>query len=228
MDNQPFTSNQPDRPVTQTPITQPTQDKHAHKFIPGYVALIILVALAAGIYIWQHKKVTTLNKSVATLQSQADNLKKQNAQLQLTVAADKKKLQNSTVATTLDKSIQTYSAASLFQKCQANNVNATGTWGESSASVSYHDFNGDNVQDVLVSAKIPGTMGYSQGCVYTVKDGKLVSLWHLGESDFIAQSTLSVNSKNQIVYKGLVTNSTTAKTVIYVWSPAKDTFTVQT
>jgi hypothetical protein len=56
--------------------------KHAHKFIFGYLALLLLVAAIAGVYSWQHKKVTSLDAQVSSLQKQQAAANKQIASLQ--------------------------------------------------------------------------------------------------------------------------------------------------
>jgi outer membrane murein-binding lipoprotein Lpp len=78
MDNNPVqpTSSQP----LQTPVPapgSPVNAKHAHRFIFAYFALIILVAVAGGVYAWQHKKVNDSNTRIASLQSQLSGLQSQ-------------------------------------------------------------------------------------------------------------------------------------------------------
>ncbi len=68
MDNQP-TAAIPN-PQPPAPVSTPPKIKHAHKFIFGYLALIVLVAAVAGVYTWQHKKVNTLNAEIKTLKSE--------------------------------------------------------------------------------------------------------------------------------------------------------------
>jgi hypothetical protein len=51
-------NSQPD--TTQPPVAV----KHAHRFIFGYISLIILVAAVAGVYAWQHNKVKSLQSEV--------------------------------------------------------------------------------------------------------------------------------------------------------------------
>lgn len=51
-----------------------TNVKHAHKFILGYLVLIVLVAAVAGVYGWQHKKVDSLNTQLSSLQKQVTTL----------------------------------------------------------------------------------------------------------------------------------------------------------
>jgi cytoskeletal protein RodZ len=58
-------------------VTPPIKVKHAHKFILGYIALILLVAALGGVYSWQHKKVNDSNAKIASLQSQLSSLKSQ-------------------------------------------------------------------------------------------------------------------------------------------------------
>jgi len=127
---------------------------------------------------------------------------------------------------TLNKAIEAQKAANLFQKCQTNNINDQTDWQDSGASVIYRDFTSDNIEDVLVYAKIPGTMGYSRGCVYTIDSGNLKLLWRLQDSDFLPQSDFSVNASSQIVYSGKQTTSggITDTFVLYAWSAPTKTF----
>ena len=126
----------------------------------------------------------------------------------------------------LDKSVEGLKAANLYQKCETNVINSSDDWQESPASVAYRDFDGDNTQDVLVYAKLPGTKGYSRGCVYTMSSGALKQLWRLGDSGFLDQSDFSINDKNQIVYSGKQTTSggLTDTFVLYQWSDKTKTF----
>lgn len=55
----------------------PEMKKHAHRFIFGYILLILIFIAIGSVYSWQHKKVTNLNKQVATLSSQVNSLEKQ-------------------------------------------------------------------------------------------------------------------------------------------------------
>ena len=49
-----------------SPVVLPPVKIHsAHKFIYGYVGLIILVAAVVGVYVWQHNKVTSLDTQLA-------------------------------------------------------------------------------------------------------------------------------------------------------------------
>lgn len=134
-----------------------------------------------------------------------------------------------TTPTPLDKSIEAKTAESLFQKCQTNNISNTTDWADSPAYKLYADFNIDNIEDVLVWAKLPGTMGYAQGCVYTIQSGSLKNLWRLKEADFLPQSSFSVNAQNELVYSGKQTTSggITDTFVLYKWIPSKNTFDPQ-
>lgn len=57
--------------------TQPIKVKHAHKFVYGYLIIIIFAAVVFGVYGWQHNKVKSLNKQVTALNSQVTTLQKQ-------------------------------------------------------------------------------------------------------------------------------------------------------
>jgi outer membrane murein-binding lipoprotein Lpp len=78
MDNQPSVIV-PDTqsPEPSPPIKPPVRVKHAHKFIFGYIALIVLIAAVGGVYSWQHKKVNESDAKVASLQSQLNSLQNQ-------------------------------------------------------------------------------------------------------------------------------------------------------
>lgn len=68
---EPSYTTQPSKPeVTSSPV----HINHAHKFIYGYIALIVLAAAMGGIYAWQHKKVNSLNTKVSSLQGQVTTL----------------------------------------------------------------------------------------------------------------------------------------------------------
>jgi hypothetical protein len=65
-------------------VTPPVKIQGAHKFIYGYIGLIVLVAVVVGIYVWQHSKVSKLDTQAATIsaelsaeQNQVTSLKSQ-------------------------------------------------------------------------------------------------------------------------------------------------------
>jgi hypothetical protein len=51
-------------------VVPPVKIRGAHRFIYGYVGLIILVAAVVGVYVWQHDKVSSLNAQVTAISSQ--------------------------------------------------------------------------------------------------------------------------------------------------------------
>jgi hypothetical protein len=61
--------------------------KHGHKFIYGYLAVLVFVAGLSGVYSWQHSKVTTLSTQLASLSNQVKNLKNSSATETASVAA---------------------------------------------------------------------------------------------------------------------------------------------
>jgi cell division protein FtsL len=85
---------------TEPTNTQPPQSttiertKHKPKFMFGYIVLIILVVALAGVYVWQHKKVTSLGNQLSSSKTQTNSLQKQVSSLQTTI-----KQNNSIVAT---------------------------------------------------------------------------------------------------------------------------------
>jgi hypothetical protein len=56
--------------VTNPAILPPVKIHGAHKYIYGYVGLIILVAAVVGVYVWQHGKVTSLDTQLAASNSE--------------------------------------------------------------------------------------------------------------------------------------------------------------
>src|ERR1017187_9171027 len=86
---------QPPEPAPMAPVTPP-KIKHAHKFIFGYLALILLAVAVAGVYNWQHMKVVNLQNQAISQELQIAKLNKQVAALQTTVKKDT----SSTSATT--------------------------------------------------------------------------------------------------------------------------------
>jgi len=59
------------------------------KFIFGYVALVILLIAVAGVYVWQHEKVTDTNSRLSSSKTQTINLQKQVSSLQTALNQDK-------------------------------------------------------------------------------------------------------------------------------------------
>lgn len=86
---------QPPETTPVTPVTPP-KIKHAHKFIFGYLGLILLVVAVGGVYSWQHNKVVNLQNQSISQELQIAKLNKQIAGLQTTVKKDT----SSTLATT--------------------------------------------------------------------------------------------------------------------------------
>jgi len=74
MDNQ--RNTEPTAPQSSMPKA-PEKIKHVHKFIYGYIALLVLAAAAGGVYGWQHKKVTNLDAQISSTKTQVANLQKE-------------------------------------------------------------------------------------------------------------------------------------------------------
>jgi len=55
--------------VSPTTSTSSVHVKHAHKFLFGYLVLLVFAAALAGVYNWQHNKVNTLSNQVASLKT---------------------------------------------------------------------------------------------------------------------------------------------------------------
>jgi hypothetical protein len=72
MDNQNQGNQSPESySNTQTIVpAEPVKPKHGHNLILSYMVLIIFLAAIAGVYSWQHKKVTNLNKQMSDLNAQ--------------------------------------------------------------------------------------------------------------------------------------------------------------
>lgn len=180
-------------------------------------ALIIVLGVGIGAGWWfgrRHNKPTS--------QTPANN--SQNSTI-----APSTTLPSTAPTSSLDTAIEAKTAASLFQKCQTDNITVTSNWEESPANNLYADFNSDDIEDVLVWAKLPGTMGYAQGCVYSIQNGVLKNFWRLKEADFLPQSAFSINTQNELVYSGKQTTSggLTDTFVLYKWNPSKNTFDPQ-
>jgi hypothetical protein len=84
--------------VTQPMVEGPVKIKNAHKFIYGYVGLIVLVVIVAGVYVWQHDKVSTLNQQLVVADSALSSEQKQVTSLEA-------KLAKATVTPTLGLSV---------------------------------------------------------------------------------------------------------------------------
>ena len=86
----------PPSPQTAAPQVTPIQTsnvKHAHKFIFGYVGLVLLAAAVGGVYYWQHGLLSTANDTIATQNTEITSLKKSVS----TLTADNKKLNSKNV-----------------------------------------------------------------------------------------------------------------------------------
>ena len=86
MDNQPVVISPSTQPPevnsssVPTPESEPTPPhlikiKHAHKFIFGYIALLVLAAFIAGIYSWHHKTKPPVSASLHTNSTNTPTLK---------------------------------------------------------------------------------------------------------------------------------------------------------
>jgi cell division protein FtsL len=66
-------------PTTLQPLkpTEPKKMKHMPKLMFGCIVLVILIVAVAGVYEWQHKKVTDLDTQLSSTQTQVANLQKQ-------------------------------------------------------------------------------------------------------------------------------------------------------
>lgn len=61
---------EPETPTAPPVIIPPVKIKSAHKYIYGYVGLIILIAVVVGVYEWQHSKVKSLDAHVAAVNAE--------------------------------------------------------------------------------------------------------------------------------------------------------------
>ncbi len=114
--------------------------------------------------------------------------------------------------------ISKFEPAGLFAASQSRQLTNFTAWTDSPVSVEYRDFNDDGVNDSFVSAKLPGTMGYSIAAVWTTgADNKPKELWYLPSDQYVAQSSWTVNSTNTLVNSGKQDNSGTITTKINNW-----------
>ena len=98
---EPSSTSLPDSTSSPMPSPEPTHAppvkiKHARKFIFGYIALIVVMAVIAGVYNWQHKKVISLNTQLSSLNNQVSSLQKQVTSLNSTI----KKIQAASASST--------------------------------------------------------------------------------------------------------------------------------
>lgn len=130
-------------------------------------------------------------------------------------------------ATAPGQDITSYTDANLFMKCISGNVDNQDLWADSPASVAYADFNSDGVKDALSYGTPPGTAKVAEGCVYTIKGYGPALLWKIPDS--LAQSSISVNGSNQIIYTGYPhpSDAENPVTYTYTWSSAQGTFVNQ-
>lgn len=200
--------------------------KNKYGFGVVEVLLIVVAVAIAGFVAWYvlHAKTSTDKILQNTTLGQGQTVKTPKAK---TSSTGNKTTNAKPVS--LDKAVESLKTANLFQKCETNVINDQADWQDSPASVLYRDWNGDNVEDVLVYAKQPGTMGYSRGCVYTMDAGALKQLWRLDDSSLLAQSDFSVNDKKQIVYSGKQTTGSGIQDtfVLYQWDPVAKIFKAQ-
>ncbi|HUD10720.1 MAG TPA: hypothetical protein VMR28_03550 [Candidatus Saccharimonadales bacterium] len=103
-------------------VSAPPKAKHAHAFIFGYLALIILVAAVAGVYTWQHKKVTTLSKQVTTLDAQVVSLQKEVTVLKTQATTNSAQAQVNT--SNIDRQQDVSAIAASFNDYISNNNGA--------------------------------------------------------------------------------------------------------
>jgi cytoskeletal protein RodZ len=75
------------RPQSDPMQSQPTMSgsahvKKSHGFIFGYIGLVVLAAAVAGVYYWQHQKLTAAQATISSNQSKINSLTDQNTNLQ--------------------------------------------------------------------------------------------------------------------------------------------------
>jgi hypothetical protein len=135
-----------DRQQTELPEKHiPVKVSHAHKFIFGYIALLVLAALVGGVYHWQHSKLNLADKKSASLSTQVSQLNKQLLGLQTQIYKDNIKIQASQSAAqsaTLDTPAD---AVSLVQSAYDSAL----TYEQKNTGVSQAEI--DNIQDNITS-----------------------------------------------------------------------------
>jgi hypothetical protein len=57
------------KPTEPAPASSPVKIDHAHKFVYSYLLLIVIILIVGGVYTWQHDKVNSLQKKLASLQA---------------------------------------------------------------------------------------------------------------------------------------------------------------
>jgi hypothetical protein len=195
------------------------------KLVKGVLLAVLVVLVGGTTWYVVHSKHST-EATLQTINNSSNQASKTTRKAGTSPATTNPTTQQPAA---LDKSIESYKAVNLYQKCEVNDLTDNGTWGDSTPSVAHYDFNSDDIEDVLVYAKIPGTMGYSRGCVFTVKAGALAQLWRLNDADLLPQSDITLNDKGQVVYNGKQeTSSGIQDTVVYYqWSNVHNTLDPQ-
>lgn len=82
----PETTTDSESSAAPSAVVPPVKIRGAHKFIYGYVGLIILVVAVVGVYVWQHNKVSSLNAQVTAINSQLNAQEKQVTSLKAQLA----------------------------------------------------------------------------------------------------------------------------------------------
>src|ERR1039457_2124562 len=60
--------------VSPTTSTSSVHVKHAHKFLFGYLVLLVFAAALAGVYNWQHNKVNNLESKLTTAENSSQKV----------------------------------------------------------------------------------------------------------------------------------------------------------
>jgi len=66
----PDTSTESEPTFTAAAITSPMKIQGAHRFIYGYVGLVVLVAAVVGVYVWQHNQVSSMGQQVTAVDNE--------------------------------------------------------------------------------------------------------------------------------------------------------------
>jgi hypothetical protein len=193
MDNQPTTI----MPDTQSPepapaVAPPVKVKHAHKFIFGYIALILLVAAVGGMYSWQHKKVNDSNAKVASLQTKLSSLQNQVNKLST-------KTQTSSPYTGWKSYILKYEKSS-FKYPSTWQVADTSTNGQDMVALNAPDgfyFNIDTVNIGHPSVDYPTTIIYSTPLTFLTQSGYInYFTGSISSTDSVINAELSMSSSS--------------------------------
>jgi len=101
------------QPQNNPPMSTSGHVKNSHKFVFGYIGLVVLALAVAGVYYWQHGIVSKDAKTISSQQSTINTLTDKNTSLIKDNEKLKSDAMNSTPSTTPAKSTTSYAIISL-------------------------------------------------------------------------------------------------------------------